>query len=222
LSVETGSPTLDCKKTGVGGRFYCGGYDCFHSGKGKYSLDFLDNTKQDGELGGKANVEILAAADGEVVYVEEGCDQGVTKCGGGFGNYVQIKHGNTGYTSLYGHLVKNSIPVSKGQTVRQGDKIGIMGTTGQSTGIHVHFEVRYKNQGEKESARLDQLIVDGRKITEYTVGTCVSPTYYPSTNSSTLARGSLEMFLGLIGEFECGKYLPKNLFFVFHQLIECQ
>jgi len=49
---------------------------------------------------------------------------------------------NNGYRSIYAHLA--SIKVSAGQVVESGQKIGVMGTTGSSTGIHLHFEL-YKN-----------------------------------------------------------------------------
>ncbi|WP_404446631.1 M23 family metallopeptidase [Sutcliffiella horikoshii] len=57
---------------------------------------------------------------------------------GGYGNKVVINHQN-GMKTTYAHL--DSISVSVGQTVSRGGKIGIMGTTGQSTGVHLHFEV---------------------------------------------------------------------------------
>jgi murein DD-endopeptidase MepM/ murein hydrolase activator NlpD len=57
---------------------------------------------------------------------------------GGYGNLVLINHGN-GIETLYAHLSK--VLVSIGQRVSQGDKIGIMGDTGESTGCHLHFEV---------------------------------------------------------------------------------
>jgi murein DD-endopeptidase MepM/ murein hydrolase activator NlpD len=60
---------------------------------------------------------------------------------GTYGNKVVVSH-NNGYETVYAHLA--SISVSVGQTVAQGQKLGIMGNTGRSTGIHLHFEV-YKN-----------------------------------------------------------------------------
>lgn len=76
-----------------------------------------------------SNYNILAADNG--VVVSTGLD-------GSYGNKIVINH-NNGYTTLYGHLSK--INVSVGQVVPKGSVIGIMGSTGVSTGIHLHFEV---------------------------------------------------------------------------------
>ncbi|UAL47431.1 peptidoglycan DD-metalloendopeptidase family protein [Sutcliffiella horikoshii] len=68
-------------------------------------------------------------------------DNGVVESAGwdgGYGNKVVINHQN-GMKTTYAHL--DSISVSVGQTVSRGGKIGVMGTTGQSTGVHLHFEV---------------------------------------------------------------------------------
>lgn len=72
---------------------------------------------------------ILAADNG--VVISAGND-------GTYGNKIVIDH-NNGYKTLYAHL--SSINVKVGQTVQQGANIGIMGSTGRSTGIHLHFEV---------------------------------------------------------------------------------
>lgn len=56
------------------------------------------------------------------------------------GYYVEIRHEN-GYISRYLHLKKNSIIVKKGETVRKGQVLGYMGSTGNSTGAHLHFSV---------------------------------------------------------------------------------
>lgn len=57
----------------------------------------------------------------------------------GYGNHIVIDHGN-GFATLYGHL--SSLQVQAGQRVNRGDVIGQMGSTGRSTGVHLHFEIR--------------------------------------------------------------------------------
>lgn len=74
---------------------------------------------------------VLAADSGTVIHAS--WDKA------GYGNMVLIDHGN-GYRTLYGHLQKFSVVV--GQTVKRGDAVGQMGSTGRSTGTHLHFEVR--------------------------------------------------------------------------------
>lgn len=58
---------------------------------------------------------------------------------GGYGNLIEIDHGN-GITTRYGHLSK--VEVSVGQTIGRGDLIGFVGSTGRSTGPHLHYELR--------------------------------------------------------------------------------
>ncbi|MFH0820399.1 MAG: M23 family metallopeptidase [Candidatus Peregrinibacteria bacterium] len=75
---------------------------------------------------------IYAAAAGKVITVKNGYN-------GGYGNFIVIDHGN-GMQTLYGHNAK--LYVSEGQYVEQGQTISWMGSTGRSTGTHLHFEVR--------------------------------------------------------------------------------
>lgn len=88
--------------------------------------------------------EITAANSGYVLTVYNGCTHNYGKssscgCGGGFGNYCIIDHGG-GYVTLYAHATK--ITVSEGDYVSTGDVIGTVGSTGYSTGAHLHFEIR--------------------------------------------------------------------------------
>lgn len=90
-------------------------YERFHAG-----LDF----------GAPYGSPIVAAANGQVV---------AAGWAGGYGHEVQIAHGG-GVVTLYGHM--SSIAAQPGETVRQGQVIGYVGSTGLSTGPHLHFEVR--------------------------------------------------------------------------------
>jgi murein DD-endopeptidase MepM/ murein hydrolase activator NlpD len=72
---------------------------------------------------------------------------------GGYGNYVIIDHGN-GYQTLYGHMFNNSIVVKAGDRVTQGQKLGLMGSTGRSTGTHLHFEIKFNGATLNPLSRL--------------------------------------------------------------------
>lgn len=87
---------------------------------------------------GILDANIVASAAGKVIMVNTTVDsrgQG----GGGYGKFVLIDHGD-GVSTLYGHM--SNVSVSKGQTVSQGQVIGNVGSTGFSTGPHLHFEYR--------------------------------------------------------------------------------
>ena len=77
---------------------------------------------------------IVAVDDGEVVFAG---------WGGGYGNLVIVDHGN-GWRSYYAHFTE--VAVDLGQDVRQGETLGGAGTTGYSTGPHLHFELRYQGR----------------------------------------------------------------------------
>lgn len=79
---------------------------------------------------------IFAAGDGVIVkkYVSLS-----------FGNYIKIKHEN-GFTTAYAHMSRFADGVSDGMTVSKGQKIGEVGSTGKSTGPHLHYELHYNGK----------------------------------------------------------------------------
>ena len=95
-----------------------------------------------GELKNHNGMDI-ASNMGTTVYAADGGRVVLAEWYGGYGNCIMIEHGN-GYKTLYGHL--SVIGVKNGQTVNQGEAIGQVGSTGNSTGPHLHFEV-YLNGG---------------------------------------------------------------------------
>jgi murein DD-endopeptidase MepM/ murein hydrolase activator NlpD len=97
-----------------------GGYAHFHTG--------LDTSAA-------AGTPVLAAAAGTVVLAGFNT--------GGYGNFIVIAHGG-GFDTLYGHL--SAIAVKQGQGVAKGQPIGNEGSTGNSTGAHLHFEIRHNGQ----------------------------------------------------------------------------
>ncbi|WP_368502857.1 M23 family metallopeptidase (plasmid) [Alkalihalophilus sp. As8PL] len=79
-----------------------------------------------------SRLDILAADNGTVTFAG---------WSGGYGNKVKITH-NNGYKTTYSHM--KPLSVQTGQTVSKGTQIGVMGETGNSTGVHLHIEL-YKN-----------------------------------------------------------------------------
>lgn len=90
-----------------------------------------DHTHAGLDIAGQYGTPIKASASGTVTFSGN--------AGDGFGNYVIISHGN-GVTTVYAHC--SQLLVYKGQQVSQGEIIAKMGSTGNSTGNHLHFEVR--------------------------------------------------------------------------------
>lgn len=97
---------------------------------------------------GGVAANIVAVDDGYVYIVKNSCTHNYGKsrscgCGGGYGNYVAIDHGKgsdgKSYKPLYGHMTKAL--VKNGQYVKRGQVIGKVGTTGWSTGYHLHLEI---------------------------------------------------------------------------------
>lgn len=86
---------------------------------------------------------IFSANEGQVITVLNGCPIGDFTCGGGYGNHVIISHGSE--FTAYAHLTEAT--VTTGQVVERSEPIGTCGTTGSSTGPHLHFEVQLSLYG---------------------------------------------------------------------------
>lgn len=114
--VPSGMPVQGYISSGFGGRV--------HPISGKYK------GHQGVDIPGKRGTRIKAVAGGVVI-----------KSGrvSGYGNMVEVKHAD-GLTTVYGHNKKNT--VKKGDLIEKGDTVALLGSTGRSTGPHVHFEVR--------------------------------------------------------------------------------
>ncbi len=196
-----------------------GGYDCrgkmyssngtliwpdsAHQGLNYFSIDLSPT-----DSGYPTNIPILAAAGGKVIQI--GTDQNAQN-----GYFIVIDHdgdgnANTGIQTRYLHL--NDVPRKKpvppatqgvaliaavngvgGDTVAQGDQIGVMGNSGASDGTHLHFGVRYADSGVSTLPELAKVVMEGKILksyqTECSVDTNGVPLTwirrYPSTLSPT-------------------------------------
>jgi murein DD-endopeptidase MepM/ murein hydrolase activator NlpD len=98
-----------------------------------YSADYGSKFHKGTDLGAGCGANIYAAASGTVIFALYGWN-------GGYGNEVMIDHGG-GVVTRYGHIVDGGILVSNGQSVGVGTNIARVGSTGDSTGCHLHYEV---------------------------------------------------------------------------------
>ncbi|MDE8061637.1 VCBS repeat domain-containing M23 family metallopeptidase [Erysipelothrix rhusiopathiae] len=88
---------------------------------------------------------VYSVGSGIVSSVVTHCSDYEWECGGGWGNYVSINHDSDSTKTLYAHMQRGSINVSKNQYIKQASPIGRVGTTGASQAPHLHFEV-YPNK----------------------------------------------------------------------------
>lgn len=133
-SVAVASPTEDVVVTSSSGFAWpVPGYHYISSGY----YDTSNRSSMHGAIdiaGGRIyGARVVAADDGEVILTNAG------GWGGGYGTYAIVDHGN-GKSTLYAHL--SNLNVHKGQTVKKGQVIGCVGSSGFSTGPHLHFETR--------------------------------------------------------------------------------
>lgn len=111
------------------------------------------------DFGAPTGTPVRAAADGEVELAQ---------WNGGYGNYVRIEHPEYGpYKTCYAHLSK--IEVKKGQRVKQGDIIGLVGSTGNSTGPHLHYEFKVDDERVNPLTQVmpDSSALDGDRIAAF-------------------------------------------------------
>ncbi|NET60913.1 MAG: peptidoglycan DD-metalloendopeptidase family protein [Symploca sp. SIO2E6] len=116
------------------------------------------------DIAANRGVPIFAVADGVVSVIKTGCREGNKRCGGGYGNYVFVKHAALGLETRYTHMT--NVGVSNGERVSRGQKIGTIGSTGNSTGPHLHFEIRMSFSAtlfREGSRRRKQRCLDWRK-----------------------------------------------------------
>ena len=155
LPVTEGTPTTDKygQRTDP-----ISGEQAFHAG-----LDFAGNT----------NDPIYATMSGTVMVAEFN--------NGGLGNVIWIKHDNDNYFSAYAHL--ETFNVSAGDKVTKGQQIGGMGTTGYSTGVHLHFVIATVLWGNKADTTIDPEVY--LATTQGGGGDTSTPSGNVSANSTT-------------------------------------
>lgn len=95
----------------------------------------LDSFHDGIDLVSEVDDYVIASADGFVIEAQDSLN--------GLGSYVKLEHSIEGevYQTLYAHLVEESILVSEGEYVEKGQRLGIIGNSGRSTGTHLHFSI---------------------------------------------------------------------------------
>lgn len=132
ISSSVSGSTVTSKPRGTGGPDYPGYYlrpipeGLGHKTQGLHGYNGID-------IGASFGTPIIASASGKVIIARS------TGWNGGYGSYVVISHDN-GTQTLYGHM--NEVIVYEGMDVVRGQVIGYVGSTGKSTGAHLHFEIR--------------------------------------------------------------------------------
>lgn len=123
----------------------CSGHT--YDGHRGHDIDILSFQEQD------IGTPVFAALDGRVCQLRDGDPDKVTVPAGAIGNYVAICHGNVaGYWTTYWHLKRGSVLVTLNQQVVAGQQIGLTGSSGQSTGPHLHFETVFNQNVHEPSA----------------------------------------------------------------------
>ena len=137
------------------------------SGYGTRTLNGITETHGGYDMVGVGSTEVTCVADGTVASSRIVSDENNRTWE--WGNYVCIKT-DTGQYHYYCHLALRA--VKKGQRVKAGDKIGVMGNTGKVTGAHLHFEVRKADGKTKVSP--ESVLGIANKVGVYTASTLES------------------------------------------------
>ena len=106
------------------------------SGFGQRTLFGFTRMHKGVDFGVPSGTPIMAAGDGVIETIGSN---------GAFGNYIRIRHNST-YKTAYAHMRRFASGLSRGSRVRQGETIGFVGSTGRSTGPHLHYEVLVNNE----------------------------------------------------------------------------
>ena len=105
-------------------------------GKRKHPILGYTKMHKGVDFGASRNTPVYAAGDGIVESAMRN---------GGYGNYIRIRH-NSDYKTAYAHLARFAEFIKKGKRVKQGDVIGYVGSTGRSTGPHLHYEIIFRGK----------------------------------------------------------------------------
>lgn len=195
-SPETGNVAV------TQGEYCLGDPSCF-SHQTSYAYDFARSN-------GKG-FAVVAAQGGKVIAKKESSDSGCgeSKCADDM-NYITIQH-DDGTTAHYWHLAKDSVPFEVGERVQQGEQIGWAGSTGWSTAIHLHIEVRQNGStvpiGFDEVAEQehnDGMPIKGHSYTSANIlprNTCLVPEVASGNpiNATLPGQGKPASFIEVIG-----------------------
>ena len=105
-------------------------------GKRKHPILGYTKMHKGVDFGASRNTPVYAAGDGIVE---------TARINGAYGNYIRIRH-NSDYKTAYAHLARFAKSIRKGKRVNQGDIIGYVGSTGRSTGPHLHYEIIFRGK----------------------------------------------------------------------------
>ena len=105
-------------------------------GMRKHPISGFNKMHKGVDFAAPTGTPIYAGGNGVIEYVGRN---------GGYGKYIRLRH-NNGYKTAYAHLSDYKEGISKGKRVNQGEVIGYVGSTGNSTGPHLHYEIIYQNK----------------------------------------------------------------------------